>query len=246
MKAALRAVWPDMGAGDTDLHKAFAWCNLTIARDGGHVGVVLPRTAVSDVGMQSWRKRILTGGIPHRRIAVATLINYKGWVFPGVHNSYTVALVAFLSSRSSHASTPSNGVAKGLTGATQSASSQPPDHSEQNPGGTFDDAPVAAIYPGPASSEEALREIIRNGPELIPVSELEQWSSSWAIPQVPTREAFRVWRKIKRHPLFGADLRDEKTPPLRIWRFRPVTELHSTNDRPLFLNDDGRAAGGIT
>ena len=62
MKAALRAVWPDMGAGDTDLHKAFAWCNLTISREGGHVGVVLPRTAVSDVGMRTWRERILTGG----------------------------------------------------------------------------------------------------------------------------------------------------------------------------------------
>jgi len=45
------------------------------------------------------------------------------------------------------------------------------------------------------------------GPELVPVSEFRRWSASAAFPQVPSRAAFRVWRKMKQHPRFdGSDL----------------------------------------
>ena len=44
-------------------------------------------------------------------------------------------------------------------------------------------------------------------PELVPVSEFQRWSRTAAFPQVPTRPAFRVWRKMKLHPRFdGSDL----------------------------------------
>ena len=37
---------------------------------------------------------------------------------------------------------------------------------------------------------------------MVPVSEFARWSDTYAFPQIPTRAAFRVWRKIKQHPRF--------------------------------------------
>jgi len=89
-------------------------------------------------------------------------------------------------------------------------------------------------------------------PELVPVSEFTRWSNTAAFPQIPTRPAFRVWRKIKHHPRFdGADLSDPADSlslslgKPRNWRFRPVQgDLNATNDRHRFWNDDGRGASG--
>ena len=61
-KIALRTRFPDLGPGHTDLYKAFCWANLAAARDGGRIGMVLPRSAVSDAGMSKWRRRIVGGG----------------------------------------------------------------------------------------------------------------------------------------------------------------------------------------
>ena len=52
----------NLGAGDTDLYKAFAWANLNVARSGGLVGLILPRSATSDAGMAGWRKSLLDFG----------------------------------------------------------------------------------------------------------------------------------------------------------------------------------------
>ena len=59
IKQALRLKFPDLGSGHTDLYKAFCWANLAAARDGGRIGMVLPRSAVSDAGMAKWRRRIV-------------------------------------------------------------------------------------------------------------------------------------------------------------------------------------------
>ena len=59
IKAALRLKFPDLGPGHTDLYKAFCWANLAAARAGGRIGMVLPRSAVSDAGMAKWRRRIV-------------------------------------------------------------------------------------------------------------------------------------------------------------------------------------------
>jgi hypothetical protein len=58
LKRVLRAAFPNLGSGQTDLYKAFSWANLELARPGGRVGIVLPRTAVSDAGMSKWRLRV--------------------------------------------------------------------------------------------------------------------------------------------------------------------------------------------
>ncbi len=130
-----------------------------------------------------------------------------------------------------------------------SASSTP----EPSHGGGFEgdpDEPCVAIYPGPANSLADFRSKVDGKPELIPVSEFVSWSSTAAFPQIPSRAAFRVWRKIKQHPRFdGTDI--EEAEPLslslsrrvRSWRFRPVQgDFNATTDRHRFINDDGVSA----
>ena len=225
LKRVLRAAFPNLGSGQTDLYKAFSWANLELARPGGRIGVVLPRTAVSDAGMSKWRLRVtqiedqpdLSLSLS-LRIAVLTLINHKGWVFDEVHNSYTVALVTVTrSSPSPPASTPLNGRSTGWTGATRPRSSRSASTTlELNPGGGLEAhlaEPHVAVYPGPASSREHYRDLLRAGPELVPVAEFCRWSDSVAFPQVPSRAAFRVWRKMKQHPRFdGSDLASDRAP----------------------------------
>ena len=62
LKLLLRATFPNLGAGQTDLYKAFAWANWSLCRPGGMIGIVLPRTAVADAGMMNWRREVVGGG----------------------------------------------------------------------------------------------------------------------------------------------------------------------------------------
>jgi len=271
LKRVLRAAFPNLGSGQTDLYKAFSWANLELARPGGRIGIVLPRTAVSDAGMAKWRLRVTDVGDQDDlslslsleaspRMSVLTLINHKGWVFDGVHNSYTVALITITrssrtrSSRSPPASTPRNGPSTEWTDATRSRFSRSVKAAPApNLGGGLEASTGeshVAIYPGPASSLLHYREVLGSGPELVPVSEFRRWSESAAFPQVPTRAAFRVWRKMKQHPRFdGSDLAGDSAPSereserSRAWRFRPVQgDFNATTDRHRFFRDDGRGA----
>ena len=106
-------------------------------------------------------------------------------------------------------------------------------------------------------------------PELVPIAEFCRWSDSVAFPQLPSRAAFRVWRRMKQHPrLDGADAPSRADPPPppppqlanapssrgpqrdqrqasprpRRWRVRPFAELHATFDKKRFVLDDGEAA----
>ena len=59
MRTVLRNAFPHLGAGRTDLYKAFAWANLALARDEGRIGLILPRSAISSAGMADWRRHLL-------------------------------------------------------------------------------------------------------------------------------------------------------------------------------------------
>ena len=86
----LRNAFPDLGAGRTDLYKAFAWRNWHLIRAStGRVGVVLPRTALQTKGSEQWRKTIIQEGTFSD---VAVLLNSGGWIFDDVHFQYTVGL----------------------------------------------------------------------------------------------------------------------------------------------------------
>jgi hypothetical protein len=92
---ALRAIllaggFPGMGSGDPDLYKAFAWRFWHLARQGGAVGIVLPRSALAATGSAPWREEILDGG---GFSDVTLLVNNRKWVFEDVHAQWTVALL---------------------------------------------------------------------------------------------------------------------------------------------------------
>ena len=60
-------------------------------REGGAIGVVLPRSAFSSKGTEEIRKRLLDG---NTIIDCTTLINKKEWVFEGIHQQYSISLAA--------------------------------------------------------------------------------------------------------------------------------------------------------
>ncbi len=219
LKHILRATFPNLGSGQTDLYKAFAWANLTLCCEGGTLGIVLPRSAVSDAGMANWRREVVspTGGT--RRVSIATVINQKGWVFEGVHHSYTVVFAAVSRpSPLSAASIPGSGRSTVSTADTPSHSYlRRSQRHGLNHGGGFEadpDEPHVAIYPGPASSLAHFRQLVDGKPELIPVSEFCAWSEAAAFPQVPSRAAFRVWRRMNLYPRFdGASAPEVPVPP---------------------------------
>lgn len=92
---ALRAIlvkgpFPGLGSGgDPDLYQAFAWRNWQLLRDGARMGLVLPRGALSGSALAQWRAGVLREG---SFADVCFAINNAGWMFEGVHNSYTVGL----------------------------------------------------------------------------------------------------------------------------------------------------------
>ena len=93
----LRAVltsgpFPGMGTGDPDFYKAFAWRFWSlVANDGGRIGVVLPRSAFQAKGSENWRGDLFERA---RHVALTMLLNKAGWVFDGMEQRYTIALVA--------------------------------------------------------------------------------------------------------------------------------------------------------
>lgn len=77
-------------ATDTDLFAAFCWRFWHEVRDGGRVGVVLPRTALAGGGTEQWRKRILAEGT---FTDITLLTNNRGWAFEQIHPQWTIGLV---------------------------------------------------------------------------------------------------------------------------------------------------------
>lgn len=93
--------FPGIGIGDPDVYKAFAWRFWELVRDGGYVGVVLPRSALCAKGSQMFRKHLLEYGTFND---VTFLLNNRQWVFDNVHPQYTIALCS-LQKKSPHRNT---------------------------------------------------------------------------------------------------------------------------------------------
>lgn len=85
-------VFPGMGTGDPDLYKGFThrFWNL-LARDGGVLGVVLPRSALSAKGSTDFRRVLFDGA---DTINLTTVLNNRKWFFTEIHPQYTVALLS--------------------------------------------------------------------------------------------------------------------------------------------------------
>jgi len=84
--------YPGMGTGDPDLYKAFCWrfWNL-VAGDGGRIGVVLPRSAMSAKGSENFRKEVFPAAAD---VDLTMLLNRGGWVFDEAEHRYTIGLTA--------------------------------------------------------------------------------------------------------------------------------------------------------
>ncbi len=84
--------FPEIGRGYIDLYKVFGWRFFGLTRAWGSFGIVLPRSSISSLGGETWRRTLLRSG---EFTNVTTLVNRAGWVFDAVFDRYTVALVAF-------------------------------------------------------------------------------------------------------------------------------------------------------
>jgi len=78
-------------SGDPDLYKAFAERFLDLLRPGGHLGVVLPRSAFAGDGTAPFRERLL-GSAESTNLDV--ILNNRQWMFPDVHPQYTICLLS--------------------------------------------------------------------------------------------------------------------------------------------------------
>ncbi|MBN4083159.1 hypothetical protein JYU08_00580 [bacterium AH-315-B06] len=90
-KALVGGAYPGMGTGDPDLYKAFCWrfWHLT-ATEGGRIGVVLPRSALSAKGSTNFRLAIFGES---ESVDITMLLNRGGWVFDEAEHRYTIGLV---------------------------------------------------------------------------------------------------------------------------------------------------------
>jgi hypothetical protein len=97
-KTLTTGAYPGMGTGDPDLYKAFCWrfWNLTTA-DGGRIGVVLPRSAMSAKGSEEFRKAVFAAAAD---VDLTMLLNRGGWVFDEAEHRYTIALASIAHGKS--------------------------------------------------------------------------------------------------------------------------------------------------
>lgn len=87
IRGVLKATF-DMGSGDADLSRAFAWRCWQLTRRDGRIGIVLPKTAFSAEGLELFRRTVLTeGGIE----SIVFCSNTKKWLFD-IEARYSVAI----------------------------------------------------------------------------------------------------------------------------------------------------------
>ena len=91
-QALLGGDFPGMGTGDADVYKAFCWRFWRLAaKQGGRIGVVLPRSALQAKGSQEFRKAVFGEA---SSMDVTMLLNRREWVFAEVEERYTIGLIA--------------------------------------------------------------------------------------------------------------------------------------------------------
>jgi len=87
--ALIAGPFPGIGKGDPDLYQAFSWRNWHLVRIGGRVGVVMPRSLISEAGSALWRQEIFDTG---EFRSVTLLLNSGRWVF-NIHAQWSIALL---------------------------------------------------------------------------------------------------------------------------------------------------------
>ena len=206
----------DLGPGDTDLYKAFAWRNWQLIRDQGTAGLVLPRTVLQAKGSGHWRKRVLKEGTFD---LVTTLLNTRGWVFDDVHNQFFITLISLYKTNDADRDIGLNGPFTKSTDYQERRSKV----EERIPIVEFLSWSDDASFPHIPDHPGALRLFrkLRLHPPLV-------------IYQPTSLPAYQPTSPPAHQP----------TSPIipRGWRVRPVYELHSTADKHRFVLDGGEFA----
>ena len=81
--------YPIQGGGHLDLYELFCERYGILTRDGGHLGVVLPRVAFLGYGSRGFRRWLFRECTPTR---LDILLNNKSWAFP-IHPQWTLVLL---------------------------------------------------------------------------------------------------------------------------------------------------------
>ncbi len=90
-QAIVSGDYPGIGSGDPDLYKAFCWRFWRLSsKDGGYLGVVLPRNAASGKGSSDFRQILFNES---ERVDLTTLTNRAGWIFENIHQQYNIILL---------------------------------------------------------------------------------------------------------------------------------------------------------
>lgn len=184
------------GGGDTDLYQLFCERYSHLVRAGGHIGVVLPRSALLVDGNKAFR-RWLFGGSTVRRLDF--LLNKGRWAFD-MEPRWTFALLA------------------------------------AQRGAPASDAVLATT--GPADSEAAFAEASRSEGVRYPIADLARWttpgsgSPTLEVPLLSIQAAVAVFDKIRSGPRFDEGYKG-------VWHAFAATELHETNDKAIFVHDEG-------
>ena len=90
---------PGLGRSHIDLYQVFTWKFWELVRDGGRIGVVIPRGVFTGKAMEPWRSRIIEQGCVEN---LQFLTNNSKWVFEDVHSSYSIALVVISKGHKGH------------------------------------------------------------------------------------------------------------------------------------------------
>ncbi|EJN59702.1 hypothetical protein HSB1_18600 [Halogranum salarium B-1] len=84
--------FPGIGGSDPDLYAGFVWRFWQLTNDDGFVGVVLPRGAFLGPKTEEFRETLVNNSI----VSDITLLTNKGeWVFEGVEQRFTIALMSY-------------------------------------------------------------------------------------------------------------------------------------------------------
>lgn len=176
-RALTTGPYPGMGTGDPDLFKAFAWRFWQLAaNDGGRIGVVLPRTALSGKGSAAFRQELFGQAAS---LGLTTLVNNKQWVFPDVHPQWTVALTTITKS------------ASGTVSTADEVKEPPPDSGLR--------------LRGPFASRERFEVGKVVEPTTFPVHDVLSWTDTASLPLLPDEKALDVFAAMRRHPRVDQD-----------------------------------------
>ena len=89
---------------------------------------------------------------------------------------------------------------------------------------------------GPYSDLSSYEDGMASAPTEFSAQEFATWTDTASFPLIPSAAALATFRKLRAHPRL--DSLD------RLWRARPATEFHATNDKSLFVLDEEAASAG--